>query len=105
MTAPLLLDKHGFLQHFDQWNEDVANTLAHSIALELTEAHFEIIAVLREFYRENTHIPTNRVLAKIIKQALGADKASSQYLHQLFPDQVLRKLCLVAGLPKPKHCL
>lgn len=103
----IALDEHGFMQDYEKWTPDIAKQLAKSddVNIQLSEAHFAIIQVLRSFYKTHQHIPSVRVLSKTIRLALGPEKSSSIYLHQLFPDKLLRKLCKVAGLPKPKHCL
>jgi tRNA 2-thiouridine synthesizing protein E len=99
------VNEHGFLVDWQAWTVPIAHTLAATEPLTLTDQHFEIIHVIRHFYQTHQHIPSVRLLTKTIKMALGPEKASSVYLHTLFPETLLRTLCKCAGLPKPKHCL
>ena len=49
--------------------------------------------------------PAMRPLAKYIKLHLGAEKANSIYLMQLFPQSPAKYLAKIAGLPRPENCL
>lgn len=104
MTSPAL-DKDGFLINLDDWNEDVAQALAASENIELTDAHWEIINLLRHFYEEFELSPAMRPLSRYIRERLGADKASSIYLMTLFPGSPAKLAAKIAGLPRPENCL
>ncbi|WP_317928795.1 TusE/DsrC/DsvC family sulfur relay protein [Halioxenophilus sp. WMMB6] len=99
------LDENGFLANLDDWNEAVAQLLATEEGLELTESHWEIIWLLRDFYNTYTISPAMRVLVKQIKAQLGPEKASSIYLLKLFPESPAKIASKIAGLPKPTNCL
>jgi len=101
----LQLDKDGFLAHLEDWSEDVAIQLAAAENIQLTDQHWEIIHLLRQFYREFELSPAMRPLSRYIKQQLGADKASSIYLLQLFPGSPAKIAAKIAGLPRPENCL
>ncbi len=104
MTSPAL-DKDGFLTNLDDWNEAVAQALAASENIELTDAHWEIINLLRRFYDEFQLSPAMRPLSRYIREHLGADKASSIYLMTLFPGSPAKLAAKIAGLPRPENCL
>lgn len=104
MTLPAL-DKDGFLQHLDDWSEAVAKELALAEGIELTQAHWEVIYKLREFYKEFDLSPAMRPLLKYLKTHLGAEKASSIYLLTLFPESPAKLAAKIAGLPRPENCL
>jgi tRNA 2-thiouridine synthesizing protein E len=99
------LDKEGFLKNLNDWNESVANALAKNETIDLTEAHWEIIYLVREFYQTFQIPPSMRALAKRTEQTLGADKGKSIYLLQLFPVSPAKFVSKIAGLPKPANCL
>lgn len=99
------LDTDGFLQHLQHWNPRIAETLATNEGIVLTEQHWEIIYTLRDFYSEFELSPAMRPLTKYISQQLGADKAKSIYLLQLFPGSPAKIAAKIAGLPKPDNCL
>ncbi len=99
------LDKEGFLRNLDDWSPEVAEALARAEGIELTEAHWEIIHLLQDFYREFELSPAMRPLVKYVAQHLGAEKGRSIYLMRLFPDSPAKLGSKIAGLPKPTNCL
>lgn len=99
------LDKEGFLKHLVDWEPEVAETLANHEEIALTEAHWEILWLLRNFYKQYQLSPAMRPLIKYIGQELGSDKARSIYLMQLFPGSPAKLASKIAGLPKPDNCL
>lgn len=104
MTLPAL-DKDGFLINLDDWNPAVAATLAAQENIALTDAHWEVLNALREFYAEFDLSPAMRPLTRYLKDKLGADKASSIYLLSLFPGSPAKVAARIAGLPRPENCL
>lgn len=98
-------DKHGYLVDFTQWHEELALLLAKTDELTLTEAHWEIIRFVREFYLTYNTSPAIRALTKALKIKFGEDKASSRYLFRLFPEGPAKQATKYAGLPKPARCL
>lgn len=101
----LSLTEDGFLADPQAWDEEVASALAAREGLTLTEAHWEIIHLIRGYYLRYHHLPNMRVFVKAVAQALGSDKGNSRYLHRLFPKGPLKYACKLGGLPKPPHCL
>jgi len=100
----LKLDSEGYLINSDDWSEAAAAELAGTIGIELDQRHLEVAHLLRDIYTEYQHTPVTRIMVKMMKEKLGADKGTSMYLMQLFPETPMRKACLVAGLPKPTNC-
>lgn len=98
-------DKDGYLLHSQQWNEDVAQAIAQLESIELTDAHWEVIYFVRDFYQEYNTSPAIRMLVKAIAEKLGADKDNSRYLQRLFPEGPAKQATKLAGLPKPAKCL
>lgn len=105
MTLQVKLDEEGYLYDLLDWNTEVAEQLAAEEGLELTSAHWELIEVIRDFYQTYEHSPAMRPLIKAVGIKLGADKAKSIYLMQLFPGSPAKRLARIAGLPKPANCL
>ncbi|GMQ87134.1 MAG: hypothetical protein BMS9Abin08_0332 [Gammaproteobacteria bacterium] len=92
---------NGRLADIREWNEDAAQYLAQTQGIELTDKHWEIIHLMRDFYAEFNISPIQKLLIKNIKEKLGNDKATDDWLNQLFPDGVLTQGTLIAGLPIP----
>lgn len=65
------VDEEGYLVDLGDWSENVASFLAGQDELELTDAHWEIIAFLREYYEEYQIAPAVRVLTKAVGKKNG----------------------------------
>lgn len=100
-----LLDKEGYLIKLEDWSEELTLYLADQEDITLTNAHWEIILLLRDFYQEFEISPAMRPLVKAVSKKLGADKGKSIYLMQLFPGSPAKLIAKLAGLPKPANCL
>ena len=98
-------DASGYLLNIADWNEDVAKHIAQLEGVELTEAHWEVIYFVRDFYQEYNTSPAIRMLVKAMSEKLGADKGNSRYLQRLFPDGPAKQATKLAGLSKPAKCL
>jgi len=98
-------DKEGFLRKLSDWEPQVAEQIARAEQLELTPAHWEVLHLLREYYREFDASPAMRPLVKYCALQLGADKGRSIYLMSLFPGSPAKLGSKIAGLPKPDNCL
>ncbi len=99
------VDEGGFLQYVGDWTREVAVGMAQQDGLELDTEHWEVILYLREYYLEYRIAPAMRVLKRVIGKRLGADKASTRYLYELFPFGPAKQACRYAGLPKPTGCV
>ena len=98
-------DDEGFLRNLSAWTEPLAQTIAEREALALTDAHWELIYLIRRFYQEFDLSPAMRPLCKYASVHLGPEKSRSIYLLQLFPGSPAKLLAKIAGLPKPENCL
>jgi len=98
-------DRDGFLADPASWDPSVAEALAGAEGLTLEAEHWELIELVREFYRQHEVAPAMRPLVKRVRERLGADKGNSLYLLRLFPDSPAKRLAKIAGLPRPTNCL
>ncbi|MED5412611.1 MAG: TusE/DsrC/DsvC family sulfur relay protein [Pseudomonadota bacterium] len=105
MTNAPALDKEGYLQELGEWDEDVATILAQKENINLSAAHWEIIKLLRSFYRRHQLSPATRALINLVKRELGPDKGKSVYLMKLFRGSPAKTASKIAGLPKPDNCI
>ncbi|APE32194.1 sulfurtransferase TusE [Halomonas aestuarii] len=99
------LDPEGYLVDMTEWSPEVAEALAREEGITLTEEHWEILGVLRDFYLRYEMAPAMRPLVKAVGKALGGDKGRSIHLMRLFPGSPAKVAARLAGLPKPTHCL
>ena len=103
-NAPAL-DKEGYLKELSDWNEEVAALLAEQENINLGPSHWEIIKLLRSFYRRHQMSPATRALINLVKRELGPDKGKSVYLMKLFRGSPAKTASKIAGLPKPDNCI
>ncbi len=98
-------DAEGFLRRLEDWSPEVARQIALAEGIELGDAHWEIVNLLRAYYQEFDSSPAMRPLVKYCGLKLGADKGRSIYLLALFPGSPAKLGSKIAGLPKPDNCL
>ncbi|WP_028775135.1 TusE/DsrC/DsvC family sulfur relay protein [Shewanella waksmanii] len=101
----LATDKQGYLLDSQVWTEQAAQVIAAKENITLTEAHWEVVNFVREFYLEYNTSPAIRVLVKAMKQSFGEEKGNSKYLYKLFPVGPAKQATKIAGLPKPAKCI
>jgi tRNA 2-thiouridine synthesizing protein E len=99
------VDKEGYLRKLNDWSEDIAEFIAQEESIRLTQDHWAVIYLLREFYHTFDVSPAMRPLVKYVGIHLGKDKANSIYLLTLFPPSPARIASKIAGLPRPANCL
>lgn len=97
--------EHGNLVDASQWSEKIAIHMAQREELVLSKEHWDVINYLRKFYFEYGVTPMVRLLMKHLKEQLGPDKSSEQYLYKLFPAGPSRQGSRIGGLPEPQGCI
>ena len=98
-------DHQGYLKVVSDWSPELALIIAKEEEIELTDAHWEVINFVRDFYLEYNTSPAIRMLVKAMAKALGEDKGNSLYLYKLFPKGPAKQATKIAGLPKPARCI
>ena len=92
------VDDEGFLTEYEEWDEDLAKSLASQIGIDLTDEHWQVLRFLRADYKETGETATIRRV-----QALGGVPIKEQFA--LFPKKPAKKMAYIAGLPKPHGCV
>jgi len=94
------LNEEGFLNHPEEWNEEIAGALAKTEeGLDmLTEDHWAVINYIREYFLEKNLAPMVRKICKNTGFQL-------KYIFELFPSGPTKGACKLAGLPKPDGCV
>ena len=101
----IAVDDEGYLARQTDWSPLVATEMARSDDCVLSEDHWEVINILREYYEEHQIVPAMRVLTKEIAKKLGREKGNSRYLYDLYPSGPAKQASRYAGLPKPRSCI
>jgi len=99
------VDDDGYLTNLDDWNKELAEHIASLEGVQLTEAHWEVINFLRDYYQKYQIAPMIKILVKEIGKVMGPEKGNTKYLYELFPAGPAKQACKIAGLPKPTGCV
>ena len=99
------LDSDGYIEDLRGWNERIASEIARQENLKLTDAHWEIIVLTRDFYERYQISPATRALTNLVRQELGDKKGTSLYLMKLFGGSPAKMVSKISGLPKPDNCI
>ncbi|MFN3480744.1 MAG: TusE/DsrC/DsvC family sulfur relay protein [Thermodesulfovibrionales bacterium] len=99
------VDDDGYLTNLDDWNKELAEHIASLEGIQLTEAHWEVINFLRDYYQKYQIAPMIKILVKEIGKVMGPEKGNTKYLYELFPAGPAKQACKIAGLPKPTGCV
>ena|ERR1700722_18361709 len=98
-------DQQGYLKNSTDWTVEIAKSIAFQSNIELSEEHWAVITVLREFYLTHGILPPMRGLIKLLQEKIPPEKNTSLYLQNLFPEGLMRQASKIAGLPKPVRCI
>ncbi len=90
------LDEDGYLRNFEDWDENIACTLADKEGVSqecpLIRERMEILKFMRDYYKKFEAFPILRAVCKNVKQDRNCH-------YQKFPDPIVA--WRIAGLPKP----
>ncbi len=92
------VDDEGFLTVFEEWDDELAKTLATNIGVGLTDEHWQAIRFLRADFQQQGETATLRRVS-----TLGG--IPTKRLFELFPKKPAKKMAYIAGLPKPHGCV
>jgi TusE/DsrC/DsvC family sulfur relay protein len=97
--APVDVDAEGFMTNAEQWNDQIARTIASENGIpELTERHWLVVHFMRERYLATGNAPSIRSLGK-------ESGVPIKELYQLFPKGPAKLAAKIGGIPKPKGCI
>jgi len=99
--ADLELLRDGRLTDLSKWTPEIAVSIAEKEGLTLTNEHWAIIDLMRDFYHRYNISPVIKLLKKNIKRQLDTKFSDDDYLDSLFPNNVLIQGTRIAGLPVP----
>lgn len=105
MSVEVDTDPEGYLRDRSDWTRALAEQMAAADDIDLSDAHWEVIEFLQEYYTQYEIAPAIRILTKQIGKRFGKEKGNSRYLYELFPRGPAKQACRYAGLPKPTGCV
>ena len=80
-----ICDENGFLSDTGNWSDDIAQAFAAQEGISLTDAHWEVLSLLRDYFAAFGDSPANRALVNFTKEQLGPEKGKSLYLMGAIP--------------------
>ena len=95
---PVHVNDEGFLTEYDEWDENIARTLAQQIGIDMTDQHWKVVHFLRDDFKAQGETATTRRI-----NTVGGIPVKEQFA--LFPKKPGRKMAYIAGLPKPHGCV
>jgi tRNA 2-thiouridine synthesizing protein E len=95
------VDADGHLINAGDWSEDVAQALAEAEGIEMTDAHWEIVNFIRDYYAQSHGVLALKPLINEVAKKFGPEKGSTKYLYRLFADKPTRLANKIGGLPRP----
>lgn len=105
-TSSIALDQDGHLRDHTIWTPTIAQQLADTLDITLTDEHLAILQQVRAFFAKFNHAPATRPLIKWLQKTLPEHDISNQKLQQIFnTGLVARHVNRLSGLPKPPNCL
>ena len=98
------VNDNGYLIDAQAWTSDVAEEIAKSEDLPLTDKHWDILHYLREeFFNNNENQPNTRNIVKAMQAKWGDKSVSAKDLYDLFPKDPSKQAGRIAGLPESRR--
>jgi len=96
---PVDVDAEGFLEHPEQWTEEIAVEIAREAGIAgLTPRHWQVVRFMRERFLATGTAPTIRALGK-------ESGVPVKELYELFPKGPAKLAAKIGGIPKPHGCI
>ena len=93
--------ENGYLVSQDDWDKDVAEAIAATEGLTLSQDHWDLIEYLRDaYFNDNGEQPNNRAILKAMQEKWPGRKIDSKTLFDLFPGNPSKQAGKIAGLPE-----
>jgi len=89
------------IAEFKNWNRQTAESVAHNLQINLTDAHWEVIDFIRTHFANAGELRHARELTEVLAERFEAE-GGSRYLFQLFPGGPVSQGCQLAGVRVPK---
>jgi tRNA 2-thiouridine synthesizing protein E len=99
----LRADPDGNMFDLDHWSPLKVKQMAADEGLgELSDAHWHVIYLLRNLYRERGQLASAREVMSLLERDF-IDEGGRKYLYELFPKGPVNQGSRLAGVPAPRH--
>jgi len=89
----------GYLQNMGDWTPELAEKMAADESLTLTLEHWDVLNVMRDYYKKYNTSPILKLLRRELEKQYGKERASVEALDALFPHGVQQQGSRLAGVP------
>lgn len=96
------IDAEGYLINPDDWDESVAEQLAASEEISLTDEHWQVVKFMRDYYDAHQVAADARFTIKFMAEEMGYGRQARNYLFRLFPYGYVQQACKIAGMKRPR---
>lgn len=93
----------GYLKNPEDWSEEVAVYLSERDNVTLTQAHWEVITLIRDYYLQHGITPNLRTLKKLLKEQFGEEELP--VLNLFHYGDAAKQAARYAGTPRPTGCI
>jgi TusE/DsrC/DsvC family sulfur relay protein len=93
----------GYLKNPEDWSKEVAVYLSERDNVTLTDSHWEVIAVVRQYFQAYGITPNLRTLQKLLKTQFGEEEV--RVLDQFDYGDAAKQAARYAGTPRPTGCI
>jgi tRNA 2-thiouridine synthesizing protein E len=95
-------DAEGYLINPEEWDECVAEQLAASEGVTLSEEHRQVLRFMRDYYDSHQVAADARFTIKFMAEEMGYGRQARNYLFRLFPYGYVQQACKIAGMKRPR---
>jgi len=89
----------GYLKNMNDWTPELAEKIALKEGITLTEQHWDVLNIMREYYAEYNTSPILKLLRRELAMQYGKERATLASLDALFPNGVQTQGSRLAGVP------
>jgi tRNA 2-thiouridine synthesizing protein E len=95
-------DDEGYLVDPRDWDESVAEELAHREGVVLTPLHWQVLHFMRRFHDEHQVMADARFVIRFLAEEQGLGASARSRLFELFPYGYVKQACKIAGMRRPR---
>ena len=102
-SGKVAVDEAGYLIDSGDWSRDFALRIADQEGIALTDRHWDVIAVMRDYLEEHGIAPDARFVLEFLREPEHLTKHDGKVvLFELFPYGYVKQACKMAGMRQPR---
>ncbi len=93
-------DPNANLETLPPWSMAMGEEVADALGIEMTEDHWEVVLLLRDYYCDSGSLAGARQMLDALAREFAED-GGRRFLYRLFPGGPVTQGSLIAGIPLP----